>query len=115
MWGLRPHTPSPPPQLIHHQKHPIHRAGGHAEDAHRPGHGDHLRSPACDPPLALAVDVLTGLASAVDGPGVDVKGWGLSAGRGAKMCTVAGPVIVCGGAASAVYGVFLMGNQLGWW
>ena len=31
------------------------------------------------------------------------------------MFTVAGPVIVFGVAASAVYGVFLMVNQLGWW
>ena len=48
-------------------------------------------------------------------PAIDFKSEGLITGMAAKMFTVAGPVIVFGVAASAVYGVFLMVNQLGWW
>ena len=58
---------------------------------------------------------ITGFANAVACPAIDFKSEGLITGMAAKMFTVAGPVIVFGVAASAVYGVFLMVNQLGWW
>lgn len=58
---------------------------------------------------------ITGFANAVASPAIDFKSEGLITGMAAKMFTVAGPVIVFGVAASAVYGVFLMVNQLGWW
>ena len=58
---------------------------------------------------------ITGFANAVASPAIDFKSEGLITGMAAKMFTVAGPVIVFGVAASAVYGVFLMFNQLGWW
>lgn len=58
---------------------------------------------------------ITGFANAVASPAIDFKSEGLITGTAAKMFTVAGPVIVFGVAASALYGVFLMVNQLGWW
>ena len=58
---------------------------------------------------------ITGFANAVASPAIDFKSEGLITGMAAKMFPVAGPVIVFGVAASAVYGVFLMVNQLGWW
>ncbi len=51
---------------------------------------------------------ITGFANAVASPAIDFKSEGLITGMAAKMFTVAGPVIVFGVAASAVYGVILM-------
>jgi len=51
---------------------------------------------------------ITGFANAVASPAIDFKSEGLVTGMAAKMFTVAGPVIVFGVAASAVYGVVLM-------
>lgn len=54
---------------------------------------------------------ITGFANAVVSPAIDFKAEGLITGMAAKMFTVAGPVIVYGTAASAVYGLvlYLMG------
>ena len=49
---------------------------------------------------------ITGFANAVASPAIDFKSEGLITGMAAKMFTVAGPVIVFGVAASAVYGCF---------
>lgn len=54
---------------------------------------------------------ITGFANAVASPAIDFKSEGLITGMAAKMFTVAGPVIVFGVAASAVYGVILMALQ----
>lgn len=51
---------------------------------------------------------ITGFANAVVSPAIDFKSEGLITGMAAKMFLVAGPVIVFGTAASAVYGVILM-------
>ena len=51
---------------------------------------------------------ITGFANAVASPAIDFKSEGLITGMAAKMFTVAGPVIVFGVAASAVYGIILM-------
>ena len=51
---------------------------------------------------------ITGFANAVASPAIDFKSEGMITGMAAKMFTVAGPVIVFGVAASAVYGVVLM-------
>ena len=51
---------------------------------------------------------ITGFANAVASPAIDFKSEGLVTGMAAKMFTVAGPVIVFGVAASAVYGIILM-------
>ena len=48
---------------------------------------------------------ITGFANAVVSPAMDDKSEGLIMGVGAKMFTVAGPVIVYGVVSSAVYGV----------
>ena len=48
---------------------------------------------------------ITGFANAVTSASIDSKSEGLVLGVGAKMFTVAGPVIVYGTAASVVYGV----------
>lgn len=48
---------------------------------------------------------ITGFANAVAAPAIDSKNEGFVLGVGAKMFTIAGPVIVYGTAASAVYGV----------
>ena len=48
---------------------------------------------------------ITGFANAVAAPTIDSKNEGFVLGVGAKMFTIAGPVIVYGTAASAVYGV----------
>ncbi len=48
---------------------------------------------------------ITGFANAVVSPAMDFKSEGLITGMAAKMFTVAGPVIVFGTAASAVYGL----------
>ena len=51
---------------------------------------------------------ITGFANAVVSPAIDFKSEGFVTGMAAKMFTVAGPVIVFGTFASAVYGVVLM-------
>ena len=51
---------------------------------------------------------ITGFANAVASPAIDFKSEGLVTGMAAKMFTVAGPVIVFGVAASAIYGVILI-------
>ena len=51
---------------------------------------------------------ITGFANAVVSPAIDFKSEGFVTGMAAKMFTVAGPVIVFGTLASAVYGVILM-------
>ena len=48
---------------------------------------------------------ITGFANAISAPAVEFKTEGFILGVGAKMFTIAGPVIVYGLAASAVYGV----------
>lgn len=50
---------------------------------------------------------ITGFANAVVSPAIDFKSEGFITGMAAKMFTVAGPVIVFGTLASAVYGVVL--------
>ena len=51
---------------------------------------------------------ITGFANAVVSPAIDFKSEGFVTGMAAKMFTVAGPVIVFGTLASAIYGVILM-------
>ena len=51
---------------------------------------------------------ITGFANSVVSPAIDFKSEGFITGMAAKMFTVAGPVIVFGTLASAVYGVVLM-------
>lgn len=51
---------------------------------------------------------ITGFANAVASPAIDFRSEGLVTGMAAKMFAVAGPVIVFGVAASALYGVILM-------
>ena len=48
---------------------------------------------------------ITGFANAVTSPAIDSKSEGFVLGVGAKMFTIAGPVIVYGTVASVVYGV----------
>ena len=48
---------------------------------------------------------ITGFANAVASPAIDTKAEGFILGVGAKMFTIAGPVIVYGTAASVVYGI----------
>lgn len=48
---------------------------------------------------------ITGFANAVSSPAIDCKSEGFILGVGAKMFTVAGPVIVYGTVASVIYGV----------
>ena len=48
---------------------------------------------------------ITGFANAVAAPAIDSKNEGFVLGVGAKMFTIAGPVIVYGTVASVVYGV----------
>lgn len=50
---------------------------------------------------------ITGFANAVASPAIDFRAEGLITGTAVKLFTVAGPVIVFGTAASAVYGVVL--------
>ena len=50
---------------------------------------------------------ITGFANAVVSPAIDFKAEGFVTGMAAKMFLVAGPVIVFGTLASAVYGVIL--------
>ena len=51
---------------------------------------------------------ITGFANAVVSPALDFKSEGFVTGMAAKMFTVAGPVIVFGTLASALYGIVLM-------
>ena len=51
---------------------------------------------------------ITGFANAVVSPAIDFKSEGFVTGMAAKMFTVAGPVIVFGTLASAIYGAILM-------
>lgn len=48
---------------------------------------------------------ITGFANAVSSPAIDCKSEGFILGVGAKMFTIAGPVIVYGTVASVIYGV----------
>lgn len=59
--------------------------------------------------LALAGTLvpITGFANAVASPAIDARNEGYVMGVGAKIFTIAGPVILYGTAASAVYGVIL--------
>lgn len=50
---------------------------------------------------------ITGFANAVVSPAIDFKSEGFITGMAARMFTVAGPVIVFGSVASAIYGVIL--------
>lgn len=50
---------------------------------------------------------ITGFANAVVSPAVEFKNEGYVLGTGAKMFAIAGPVIVYGTVASAIYGVML--------
>ena len=50
---------------------------------------------------------ITGFANAVASPAIDFRAEGVITGTAVKMFTVAGPVIVFGTAASAVYGLVL--------
>ena len=50
---------------------------------------------------------ITGFANAVSSPAIDFRAEGIVTGMAAKMFLVAGPVIVFGTTASAVYGVVL--------
>ena len=49
---------------------------------------------------------ITGFANAVASPAIDSKSEGLVLGLGAKIFTVAGPVLLYGTLAGAIYGVF---------
>ena len=51
---------------------------------------------------------ITGFANAVASPALEFKTEGLIVGLAAKIFTIAGPVIVYGVAASAVYGIILL-------
>ena len=48
---------------------------------------------------------ITGFANSIAAPAVEFKTEGMILGLGAKMFTIAGPVIVYGGSASVVYGL----------
>ena len=56
---------------------------------------------------------ITGFANAVVSPAIEFKSEGFILGVGAKMFTIAGPVIVYGTVASVVYGVVLWVMQIG--
>ncbi|MDR3310468.1 MAG: SpoVA/SpoVAEb family sporulation membrane protein [Oscillospiraceae bacterium] len=57
---------------------------------------------------------ITGFANAVAAPAIEFKSEGYVSGMAAKMFVIAGPVIVFGVAASAVYGVVLfVADKLG--
>ena len=51
---------------------------------------------------------VTGFANAMAAPAIDFKSEGLVTGMAARMFTVAGPVLVYGTAASALYGLILL-------
>ena len=50
---------------------------------------------------------ITGFANAVVSPAIDFRAEGIVTGTAVKLFTVAGPVIVFGTAASAIYGIIL--------
>jgi stage V sporulation protein AC len=50
---------------------------------------------------------ITGFANAVVSPALDTKAEGFILGVGAKICTVAGPVILYGTLASVIYGIII--------
>ena len=50
---------------------------------------------------------ITGFANAMVSPAMEFKSEGLILGLGAKMFTIAGPVLVYGVTASVIYGVVL--------
>lgn len=51
---------------------------------------------------------VTGFANAMASPAIDFKSEGMVTGMAARMFTVAGPVLVYGAVASAIYGIILM-------
>ena len=51
---------------------------------------------------------VTGFANAMAAPAIDFKSEGLVTGMAARVFTVAGPVLVYGTVASAVYGLILL-------
>ena len=51
---------------------------------------------------------VTGFANAVASPAIDFKSEGMVTGMAARMFTVAGPVLVYGAVASAIYGIILL-------
>ena len=55
---------------------------------------------------------ITGFANAVSSPAIDFRAEGIVTGMAAKMFLVAGPVIVFGTTASAVYGVICWATTL---
>jgi len=55
---------------------------------------------------------ITGFANAVASPAIDTKAEGFILGVGAKMFTIAGPIIVYGTVASVVYGVIYWMTRL---
>ncbi|MBQ3101312.1 MAG: stage V sporulation protein AC [Clostridia bacterium] len=55
---------------------------------------------------------ITGFANAVASPAIDTKAEGFILGVGAKMFTIAGPVIVYGTVASVVYGLIYCVTKL---
>ena len=55
---------------------------------------------------------ITGFANAVVSPAIDFKSEGFVTGMAAKMFQIAGPVIVFGTLASAIYGVILILSKL---
>ncbi len=51
---------------------------------------------------------VTGFANAMASPAIDFKSEGMVTGMAARMFTVAGPVLVYGAVASAIYGIILL-------
>ena len=51
---------------------------------------------------------VTGFANAMASPAIDFKSEGMVTGMAARMFTVAGPVLVYGTVASAIYGIILL-------
>lgn len=51
---------------------------------------------------------VTGFSNAVAAPAIEFRSEGFIPGTAAKMFLIAGPVIVCGTAASVLYGVWIM-------
>ena len=51
---------------------------------------------------------ITGFAHSVVSPAIDFKSESITQGSCAKMCTIAGPVIVYGVSASVIYGIILV-------
>jgi stage V sporulation protein AC len=55
---------------------------------------------------------ITGFANSIVSPAMEFKSEGLVLGLGAKMFTIAGPVLVYGTTASVIYGLILYGFHL---